>query len=73
MMKPSFVTEHFEILLVKNQLKKIRFYGVRHGSIDFDKFCALDKILVLSLTVPNCREETRAGQLSAGRAAGATG
>ena len=30
-MKPNFITQHFEILLAKNKLKKIRFHDLRHS------------------------------------------
>ena len=30
-MKPNFITQHFEILLAKNKLKKIRFHDPRHS------------------------------------------
>ena len=30
LMKPNFITQHFEILLAKNKLKKIRFHDLRH-------------------------------------------
>lgn len=29
--KPNFITQHFEILLAKNKLKKIRFHDLRHS------------------------------------------
>lgn len=29
-MKPNFITQHFDILLAKNKLKKIRFHDLRH-------------------------------------------
>ena len=31
LMKPNFITQHFEILLAKNKLKKIRFHDLRHS------------------------------------------
>ena len=31
LMKPNFITQHFEILLAKNNLKKIRFHDLRHS------------------------------------------
>lgn len=30
LIKPNFITQHFEILLKKNNLKKIRFHDLRH-------------------------------------------
>ena len=31
LMKPNFITQHFDILLAKNKLKKIRFHDLRHS------------------------------------------
>lgn len=31
LMKPNFIIQHFEILLAKNKLKKIRFHDLRHS------------------------------------------
>ena len=31
LIKPNFITQHFEILLKKNNLKKIRFHDLRHS------------------------------------------
>lgn len=31
LIKPNFITQHFEILLAKNHLKKIRFHDLRHS------------------------------------------
>ena len=30
-MKPNFITQHFDILLSKHNLKKIRFHDLRHS------------------------------------------
>ena len=35
LMKPNFITQHFEILLAKNKLKKIRFHDLRHSCASF--------------------------------------
>ena len=42
LMKPNYVSQHFKLLLEKNNMPKIRFHDLRHSSACYLKYLGFD-------------------------------
>jgi len=42
LIKPNFVTQHFQVLLKNNNMSKIRFHDLRHSSAGYLKYLNFD-------------------------------
>ena len=60
LIKPNFITQHFEILLKKNNLKKIRFHDLRHPYVKHTtKIFSLRLMDFQAQACPDARRKTR--------------
>ena len=60
LIKPNFITQHFEILLKKNNLKKIRFHDLRHPYVKHTtKIFSLRLMDFQAQAYPDARRKTR--------------
>jgi len=60
LIKPNFITQHFEILLKKNNLKKIRFHDLRHPYVKHTtKIFSLRSMAFQAQAYPDARRKTR--------------